>query len=62
MRRLSGFLALSGVVWLGGLIGLDALDSGPQTWATTLATWAAPVAAAGTLAVFFTNLRDRAHG
>ena len=52
MRRLSGFLALSGVVWLGGLIGLDALDGGPQTWLASLATWAAPVIAAGTLAVF----------
>jgi len=31
------------VVWLGGLIGLDALDGGPQTWLASLATWAALV-------------------
>jgi hypothetical protein len=31
---LSGFLALSGVVWLAGLVGLDALDGNEQTWLT----------------------------
>jgi hypothetical protein len=60
MRRLSGFLALSGLVWLGGLIGLDALDGGPQAWPTTLATWAAPVIAVGTLVTFLTKTMRQA--
>ena len=60
MRRLSGFLAVSGVVWLGGLVGLDALDGGPQTWSPSLATWAAPVIAAGTLAVFLSRTMRQA--
>jgi len=53
MRMLSGFLALSGVVWLAGLVGLDALDGNEQTWLLSLATWGTPVVVAGTLATFF---------
>lgn len=60
MRMLSGFLALSGVVWLGGLIGLDALDGAELTWLSTLAAWGAPVAAAGVIATFFARTMKQA--
>jgi hypothetical protein len=60
MRRLSGFLAVSGVVWLGGLLGLDALDGSEQTWLSTLASWGAPLVVAGTIATFLARTMKQA--
>lgn len=59
MRQFGGFLALSGAVWLGGLLVLDVLDGEGVTWLFTLATWGAPVVVVGTVATLIARTRTQ---
>lgn len=52
MRMLSGLLGLSGLVWVGGPVLLNAMDGGTQSWPLALATFGSPVVIAGTAATF----------
>ena len=52
MRMLSGFLGLSGLIWVGVPLLLDAVDGGTQSWPLALATYGGPVVIAGTVATF----------
>jgi len=50
VRMLSGFLGLSGLIWVGVPLLLDAVDGGTQSWPLALATYGGPVVIAGTVA------------